>query len=175
MKINFLSDDKRRFINNYSSLISKIGQIQTDTIYSAIRFCTLFQSADIELYNKFKNSEQKPKDIINIYAEMFGLNPQKDIREITHRFAKNAIGEGICYHINNSANAETILNLGLGISAIGLKTDARKDFETLEELVEEDQMRLLHTFANDKKGSRVYYSTIPIPNARYGSRPEWLI
>lgn len=159
------------FVKNYLNLIS---QVDKNDLGKVIRFCSLFNTDDIELYNKFKNSSQSSEDVINLYAERYDLDSQNDIEEIMYAFIQNAINNGVSYHLNSSANRSSILNMGLGTSAIGIKTEERSDYERLEEITSSELFNKLEPFHGDKKGSKVYYSNKPILNARYGKMPEWI-
>ena len=174
MNISFLNKNQQLFINTYASLISQVGTKEMSTV---LKFCNLFHSDNIELYTKFKNSNQTPNDIINIYAEMHGLDPQRDIDTIEHIFEQNVFSQGVSYHLNNSANLENILNLGLGISSIGLKTEERKDKEKLKELVKPKVLKKLQPYyESEHEGNKgkVFFSAHPILTARYGKMPEWI-
>lgn len=159
------------FIENYTKLMS---QVNRDDLEKVVRFCSLFKTDDFELFNKFKNSSQSVEDIINIYAERYNLNPESDIERIMYVFIQNSINNGVSYHLNSSANRSSILNIGLGTSSIGIKTEERSDYERLEEIASPELFKQLEPFHGDKKGSKVYYSNKPILHARYGKMPEWI-
>lgn len=169
--LKHLNPSQRKLIKNYTSLITKIGKKQ---IASVLKFCSLFQSDNIELYEKFRNSEQTQEDIINLYAEMHGLDATKDIERICCMFYNNAINEGVSYHLNSSANFETIQKIGLGISLIGMKTEERKDKEKLQGLVTPEAYGKLSPWHRGETGNKVFYSNKPILAATYGDRPEWI-
>ena len=159
------------FIENYKNIIP---QVNKEDLGDVVRFCSLFKSDDIELFNKFKYSKQSIDDIINIYAEEYDLDPKADIEKIMYLFIQNAINNGFSYHLNSSANRSSILEIGLGTSSIGMKTEERSDYEKLEEIASPELFRKLEPFHGDKKGSKVYYSNQPILSARYGKMPEWI-
>ena len=89
-------------------------------------------------------------------------------------FIQNDINNGVVYHLNSSANFDSIMEQGIGLSAIGLKTEERQDYEKLQSSIAPELFKKLEPFVGDKSGSKVYYSCTPILNARYGDRPEWL-
>ena len=170
--------NQTKLIEDYNSLKHKTND--TD-IGLMIQFCTYFQSDDETLYQEFKRLSKESlsesintEDLINLYAKRYNLSPQTHIEQIMHLFINNAITNGVAYHLNSSANFDSIMELGLGISAIGLKTEERQDYEHLQESIPADTFKRLQPFVGDKKGSKVYYSNKPILRARYGDRPEWL-
>lgn len=57
---------KTEFVKNYINLIS---QVDKNDLGKVIRFCSLFNTDDIELYNKFKNSSQSLEEITS--SELF--------------------------------------------------------------------------------------------------------
>ena len=63
---------------------------------------------------------------------------------------------------------------GLGLSSIGIKTEERKDYEILQQSIPPETFKILQPFYGEKKGSKVYYSNMPIIRASYGRRPAWL-
>lgn len=173
-----------RLIENYDSLMKKLQlvgeEIGLRKLGMMIRFCVFFQTDDIELFRQFASlhdgvsSMIDVDDFIELYAKRYGLDAQSDIKKIMDIFIDNAIYNGVSYHLNSSANFDSIMELGLGISAVGLKTPEREDYERLEKLVKPDIFRKLQPFRGEKDGSKLYYSNVPIFNARYGDRPEWL-
>lgn len=160
-----------KFIKNYTSLMAKVDK---EEIGSVVRFCTLFQSDNIDLYNRYKDSQEEVEDIINLYAECYGFDPEKDIEEIMWKFFRNTVEEGVVYHLNSSANLESIMTNGLGTSSIGIKTPERQDYEKLESLLPQKTFEKLLPFHGEKSGSRVYYSCKPMLYASYGKMPEWI-
>ena len=166
-----MTNSQAEFVERFPELMSKT---QKSDIGFLVRFWSLFRSDDIELFNKFKNDPSNLDNIINLYAQRYGLDAEKDIEEILYKFLDNAVKNGFSYHLNSSANRSTILSLGLGISAIGLKTEERQDYEILQDITSPELFKKLEPFHGDKKGSKVYYSNIPILNARYGEMPEWI-
>lgn len=167
-----------KLIENYNSLRKKIG---SNEIGLMIQFCSLFQTDDIELFLEFKNKSSSSvfeiideNSLIELYAKRYNLDSKNDIKEIMYIFIDNAINNGVSYHLNSSANFSSIMETGLGISAIGLKTEERQDYERLEKITNPETFRKLQPFAGEKKGSKLYYSNIPILRSRYGDRPEWL-
>lgn len=167
-----------KLIEDYNSLRTKV---ENPDIGSLIQFCTYFQTDDLNLYQEFQRYNQKklgetiePDELITLYAKRYNLNPQTDIEQIMHLFVNNAITNGVVYHLNSSANLDSIMEVGLGISAIGLKTEERQDYERLQASMNETTFRRLQPFSGEKKGSKLYYSNKPILHARYGDRPEWL-
>ena len=158
--------NQTKLIEDYNSLKQKTND--TD-IGLMIQFCTYFQSDDETLYQEFKRLSKESlsesintEDLINLYAKRYNLSPQTHIEQIMHLFINNAITNGVAYHLNSSANFDSIMELGLGISAIGLKTEERQDYERLQASIPEDTFRRLQPFVGDKKGSKVYYSNKPI-------------
>lgn len=162
---------QKEFIENYTKLMSQVDK--TD-LQKVVRFCSLFKTDDLELFNKFKNSSQSLDDIINLYAERYDLNPQSDIERIMYIFVENSINNGVSYHLNSSANHSSIFDIGLGASSIGIKTEERSDYERLQEIASPELFKKLEPFQGEKKGSKLYYSNKPILNARYGKMPEWI-
>ena len=169
---------QQKLIENYNSLKSKLNSDRIDAI---IAFCIYFQSDDEILYKEFESIYQdmclgniRTKALINLYAQRYNLDPNKDIETIRDIFLNNTIDEGFSYHLNSSANFSTIMEKGLGLSAIGIKTEERKDYEILQQSIPFEIFRMLQPYHGEKQGSKVYYSNIPILYARYGDRPEWL-
>lgn len=167
-----------KLIEDYNSLRS---QVENPDIGLLIQFCTYFQTDDINLYREFERYNQKKlgetidtEELITLYAKRYNLNPQTNITQIMNLFVNNAITNGIAYHLNSSANFDSIMESGLGLSAIGLKTEERKDYERLQAAMDEETFKRLQPFTGEKKGSKLYYSNKPILKARYGDRPEWL-
>lgn len=161
---------QEKFIKSYISLMS---QVDRNDLEKLLRFCSLFKTDDLELFNKFKNSSQSSKDLINLYAEIYGFDPQKDIEKIMYIFIQNAINNGVSYHLSNSANRSSIFANGLVANTSGIKTEERLDYEKLERISTPELFRKLEPFYRDMKEGRIYYSNIPILDARYGV-PEWL-
>lgn len=161
---------QEKFAKNYISLMF---QVDKNDLGNVLRFCSLFKTDDIKLFNKFKNSSQSVKDLINLYAEIYDLNPQKDIEKIMRIFIQNAINNGVSYHISSLANRSSIFANGLVANTTGIKTEERIDYEKLEQVSTPELFRKLEPFHNDMKEGRIYYSNVPILDARYGV-PEWL-
>lgn len=167
-----------KLIEDYNSLRTKV---ENPNIGQMIQFCTYFQTDDLELYREYESALRKSpgesistNKLIELYAKRYNLNPHTHIEQIMNLFINNAIINGTAYHLNSSANFDSIMERGLGIAAIGLKTEERQDYEQLQATLPEEVFRQLQPFVGEKKGSKVYYSNIPILNARYGDRPEWL-
>lgn len=167
-----------KLIEDYNSLRTKVDN---PNIGQMIQFCTYFQTDDLELYREYESALRKSPGetistdkLIELYAKRYNLNPHTHIEQIMNLFVNNAIINGTAYHLNSSANFDSIMETGLGISAIGLKTEERQDYEQLQATLPEQTFRQLQPFTGEKKGSKVFYSNIPILNARYGDRPEWL-
>ena len=170
--------NQTKLIEDYNSLRKKTDD---KDIGLMIQFCTYFQSDDENLYQEFRRLSKESisesintEDLIRLYAKRYNLSPQTHIEQIMHLFINNAITNGVAYHLNSSANFDSIMEVGLGISAIGLKTEERQDYERLQASIPEETFRRLQPFAGEKKGSKLYYSNKPILKARYGDRPEWL-
>ena len=170
--------NQTKLIEDYNSLKQKVGN---EDIGLLIQFCTYFQSDDESLYKEFRRLSKESlsesidtEDLIALYAKRYNLSPQTHIEQIMHLFINNAITNGIAYHLNSSANFDSIMETGLGISAIGLKTEERKDYERLQASIPAETFKRLQPFVGEKKGSKLYYSNKPILRARYGDRPEWL-
>ncbi len=161
---------QEKFAKNYISLMF---QVDKNDLGNVLRFCSLFKTDDIKLFNKFKNSSQSVKDLINLYAEIYDLNPQKDIEKIMRIFIQNAINNGVSYHISSLANRSSIFANGLVANTTGIKTEERIDYEKLEQVSTPELFRKLEPFHNDMKEGRIYYSNVPILDVRYGV-PEWL-
>lgn len=160
-----------KFIKNYTSLIANVNK---EDLSSVVRFCALFQSDSVDLYNKFQNSKKGVEDIISIYAERYELDSEKDIEKIMYIFIQNTVNEGVVYHLNSSANLDSILELGLGTSSIGIKTPERQDYEKLQKMLPENTFNRFQPFHGEKEGSKLYYSCKPILSASYGKMPEWI-
>ncbi len=167
---------KDTFMKNYSSLINKTRGNDLDIV---LQFCNYFQSDDFSLfeeYRKIYNQNSLPIDkLFELYGKRYNLSPERDKAQIVKIFANNVIQDGYVFHLNSSANYESIMKSGLGLSAIGRKTEERKDYELLQSSLDYDIFRKLQPWHGDKKGSKVYYSNRPILYARYGLRPEWIM
>ena len=170
--------NQTKLIEDYNSLRKKIDDEDIDLM---IQFCTYFQSDDENLYQEFKRLSKESlsesidtEDLIRLYAKRYNLSPQTHIEQIMHLFINNAITNGVAYHLNSSANFDSIMEVGLGISSIGLKTEERQDYERLQASIPKETFKHLQPFVGEKKGSKLYYSNKPILKARYGDRPEWL-
>lgn len=164
-------------MKNYKSLKNKVG---TDKMNSLIQFCNYFQSDDVNLFNEYIASVDAqnllPVDkLIELYGKRYQLNPERDKEQIKDIFIRNVLEEGYCFHLNSSANYESIMKNGLGLSAIGRKTEERRDYELLKSTLSEDVFRRLQPFHGEKKGSKVYYSNMPMLNASYGQMSEWIM
>lgn len=167
-----------KLIEDYNSLRTKVDN---PNIGQMIQFCTYFQTDDLELYKEYESALKKSwgdtistDKLIELYAKRYNLNPHTHIEQIMNLFVNNAIINGTAYHLNSSANFDSIMETGLGISAIGLKTEERQDYERLQASIPKETFKRLQPFVGEKKGSKLYYSNIPILKARYGDRPEWL-
>ena len=167
-----------KLIEDYNSLRSKAP---SSSIGLIIQFCSYFQTDDPELFKEFERAIASSysetigtNKLIDLYAKRYNLNPQTDIEQIMHLFINNTLTNGISYHLNSSANFPSIMEQGLGISAIGLKTEERQDYERLKAAIDPDTFKMLQPFHREKEGSKLYFSNIPILKARYGDRPEWL-
>jgi len=161
-------------INNFNSLKEKTNSNNTAAL---LRFCSLFQSDDENLFQEFLqiyNGVNDYNKTISLFAKRYNLDENKDIEQIMYLFVQNAINNGVVYHLNSSANFESIMNMGIGVSAIGFKTEERKDYEMLQKSLPLDTLKKLLPFHGEKNGSKIYFSCTPILNARYGDRPEWL-
>lgn len=173
MEKNEINQQNKRkmFIKNYTDLMQKVDPSDASEV---IRFCNLFRTNDIDLFNKYKASSKSEDDIINIFAEKDGLDPEKDIKQILNEFLQNAVYEGVSYHITSSANLPEIMQYGLGNSD-KRKTSERKDYEKLENMTSPELFKRLEPFHLDYKNDKIFYSNIPNFNARYGEMPEWLM
>ena len=169
---------KDSFMKNYNSLIKKTDGKDLDLV---LQFCNYFQSDDLNLFNEYKKHSANGCDsmsideLIELYGKRYQLSPERDMEQIAKVFINNVIQEGYVFHLNSTANYETIMKNGLGLSAIGRKTEERKDYELLQSTLNEDVFRRLQPYHGDKKGSKVYYSNRPILYARYGQMPEWIM
>lgn len=161
---------QEKFAKSYISLMS---QVDRNDLEEVLRFCSLFKTDDIGLFNKFTNSSQSSEDLINLYAEIYELDTQKDIEKIMYIFIQNAINNGVSYHLSSSANRSSIFANGLVANTEGIKTEERLDYEKLERICTPELFIKLEPFYGDMKEGRIYYSNIPILDARYGV-PEWL-
>lgn len=165
---------QQKLIKNYNSLRSKL---KSDRVGTIISFCMYFQSDDPILYKEFEKIYPdyiSAEALIKLYAKRYNLDPNKDIDKIRDIFLNNTIFEGFSYHLNSTANVSNIMQKGLCISAIGIKTEERNDYEMLQRLLPQETFQKLQPFRNEKQGSRLYYSNVPILSSDYGDRPEWL-
>ena len=169
---------KDNFMKNYNSLINKTDGKDLDLV---LQFCNYYQSDDLNLFNEYKKYSVNGCDsisidsLIELYGKRYQLSPERDIEQIAKIFVNNVIQEGYVFHLNSTANYESIMKNGLGLSAIGRKTEERKDYELIQSTLSEDVFRRLQPYHGEKKGSKVYYSTKPILYARYGKMPEWIM
>lgn len=165
------------FVENFNSLKQKVNINELSTM---IQFCSLFRSDDVNYYEQFKqkcfNSINgiNVEEFIKLYAQMYNLDPQKDIKTIMYLIVQYVINDGLSYHLGSSANAPSIMQYGLGISSIGLKTEERRDYERLTSLLDNDTLGRLLPFHKDYTVPKTFYSNKPIITSRYGDRPEWL-
>lgn len=180
-------DGQKKLVENYNSLLRQLEK--DDTLFNismvnVIRFCSLFQSDDVELFKEFAAICESPSNeryggfsrdsisrIFNLFIKRFDLAdyPDKEAKAL-RSFICVAIKEGFLYHLGSSANFASIMKYGLGIEAIGLKTEERIDYE---KLLGYGGKKLL-PFAGSKD-NKLFYSSMPILGARYGDRPEWLM
>lgn len=167
-----------KLIEDYNSLRTKV---ESANVGLMIQFCSYFQTDNVDLYKEFEQAVKSSttgtlttNNLINLYAKRYNLNPQTDVKQIMHLFINNTLTNGISYHLNSSANFQSIMEIGLGVSAIGLKTEERQDYERLQASITPETFKKLQPFHGEKQGSKLYFSNIPILNARYGDRPEWL-
>lgn len=169
---------KDSFMKNYNSLIKKTDGKDLDLV---LQFCNYFQSDDLNLFNEYKKHSANGCDsmsideLIELYGKRYQLSPERDMEQIAKVFINNVIQEGYVFHLNSTANYESIMKNGLGLSAVGRKTEERKDYELIQSTLSEDTFRRLQPYHGEKKGSKVYYSTKPIFYARYGKMPEWIM
>ena len=168
-------NSKEDFMKNYTSLMNKTNNAD---IKSVLEFCKYFQCDDLDLYNEYKKCLDKGIrviDLIQLYAKRYNLSLARDDKQIMKLFIKNTIQEGFSYHLGNSVNKDSIMKNGFGISFSVPKTEEDKDYELLESSLDSDIFRELEPFHKTKTNGRTYFSNIPILEARYGDRPEWLI
>jgi len=164
-------------IENYNSLRDRVPENEIGTL---LQFCHIFRSDDINLYNEFKHNcltagnQLVANKLIELYGKRYDIDPKVDMEKLMYLFIQNVINSGVSYHLGSSANFESIMTLGLNQSAAGIKTPERQDYEKLHQMLGEEMFNKLQPFHGEKEKSKLYYSNIPILNARYGDRPEWL-
>lgn len=177
---------QEKLVENYNSLLRKLELDDTLTVIdigNVIRFCSLFWSDDVELFKEFdlisrsssnsatgEFSYENINRVIKLFAKRYGLNLQAEMEKVMYLFIQNAINNGISYHLGSSANFQSIMELGLGIEAIGFKTEEREDYE---KLISSGGEKLLPFRGSN--ASKLFYSNKPILGARYGIKPEWLM
>lgn len=179
---------QNKLIENYDSLLRQLEKEDINVNMSnVIRFCSLFQSDDIELFKKFdlicrgsdngaygELSYDNIMGVFDLVIRRYGLGGCLDAeKRALSEFVKKAINEGFSYHLGSSANFDSIMERGLGIEAIGLTTEEREDWKRLRDKSFISGGSLI-TFSDDNE-SNLWYSNMPILRARYGIMPEWLI
>ena len=167
--------NKEEFMKNYTSLMNKTNN---NDIKNVLEFCNYFKCDDLNLFNEYKafvDKGIKVTDLIVLYGKRYNLNPVRDEKEIMKLFVKNTIQDGFSYHLGNSVNNESIMKKGFGINSLGLKTEEDKDYELLKSSLDEEVFHNLEPFYKTKVSGKTFFSNVPILDARYGDRPEWLI
>lgn len=167
---------QEEFIKSFLDIAKKLEREGFD-LNTVLEFCNIFRCSDIDLFKKFESSMKNfgfhdsfidMDTIVDLYAEKYELDKDKDAEKIMYFFIDNAINGGMNYHITNSASISSIFKSGLGVN-----TEERKDFLELKKLA--GSKKALSKLAPYDDSTHICYSEIPNADAlRYGKMPEWI-
>lgn len=165
----------------YENLISNLkelkGTLQKKDIDNCLKFTTLFQTDDINLFLIYEDCNKKyPQSLskridtyIQIACHILDIEQiDGNEKEIVTFFLHNLIENGKAYHLTSTANLESIQNNGLNPNA-----KANYEIDTFfNKLNSETKKNLFPLKVRDD--NYWFYSVKPITNsANYGNCPEW--
>lgn len=163
-----MDNELKRIISNLVFLYGK------EEIASIIKFAIYFRCDDTKLYEEFKTKLGKigfldTKDIIDLLAKRYDLDPKQNMEQIRNMYVNNVINMGYAFHLTPKANVESIDECGLNPGYLEEQEDIKRVRSELSEQAEKN----LFTFAKDDY-NKLYFSRTLNLRVSYGRDPEWI-
>lgn len=163
-----MDKELKRIISNLVYLYGK------EEIVSIIKFAIYFRSDNLKLYEEFKKKVDSrgfidTKDIINLLAKRYDLDPKQNMEQIRNMYVNNVINMGYAFHLTPKANVESIDECGLNPGYLEEQEDIKRVRSELSEQAENN----LFTFAKDDY-NKLYFSRTLNLRVSYGREPEWI-